>query len=51
MFHNCERLHNILEKPMFSGVDKGFKDNPIFVSSFLYFVLKPLSPHLFWPAV
>ena len=32
MFRYCKRLHNILEIPMLSEVNKVFKDNLIFVS-------------------
>ena len=50
MFRFCKRLRNMLEIPMLSEVtgNKVFnlKDNPIFVSSVLYFVP---TLRLFWP--
>ena len=42
-----KRLHNILDIPMLSEVNKVFNDNPIFVFSLLYFVPNSLTPRLF----
>ena len=42
-----KRLHNLLDIPMLSEVNKVFNDNPIFVFSLLYFVPNSLTPRLF----
>ena len=48
MFRFHKQLRNVLEILMMSEVNiKVFKDNPNFVSSFLYYV--PTHPLLFWP--
>ena len=40
-------VRNILEIPMLNELNKVFKDNPIFVSSLLYFV--PTPPFILTP--